>query len=134
MPFYKWDPQLLSVHVGPMDDEHQILIKKMNSLYDAHARKAPKAELEKLLKDFANYTVEHFKDEEKYMESIAYKGIDSHKLIHKKLLGQVSTYVEEFGKTGALTDAFFRFLGAWLTTHIRGIDMKYGENSEKAAA
>ena len=50
---------------------------------------------------------------------------DTHKIIHQQLLKQVQDYVADFKKTGALTDAFFKFLAVWLTSHIRGIDTKY---------
>jgi hemerythrin len=60
------------------------------------------------------------------MDKIKFAGADTHKIIHKQLLEQVTAYITEFKKTGKLTDAFFNFLSVWLTSHIKGIDMKYG--------
>ena len=123
--FFIWDPKTLSVSVAEMDDEHQVLIRKMNALHEAYARQAGKDELAPLLLDLAGYATQHFVDEEAYMERRGYAGLESHKLIHKKLLTRVGEHVAEFEKSGALNDAFFSFLSFWLTSHIRGIDVKY---------
>jgi hemerythrin-like metal-binding protein len=125
--FFVWDPKNLAVGVAAMDEEHQVLIRKMNALHAAYARKAPRAELEPLVEDFTQYTVTHFADEEAHMARIRYAGLESHKGIHASLLGRVQGHVKDFRETGALTDAFFSFLAFWLTSHIRGIDIKYGQ-------
>ena len=49
MPFYNWDAKLLSVKVDDMDREHQLLIEKMNKLYDAANAGAEKATLQTLV-------------------------------------------------------------------------------------
>lgn len=132
MPFYNWDPKLLSVKVDDMDREHQVLIDKMNKVYDAANAGADKATLQPLVDDFAGYTVKHFADEEAYMEKIGFEGVKTHKLIHQQLLGQVKTHLDEFAKTGKLSPSFFNFLGVWLTSHIRGIDAKYSSGKKAA--
>jgi hemerythrin-like metal-binding protein len=124
--FFVWDPKTLSVGVNAMDVEHQMLIAKMNDLHAAWVRKAEREELGKLLLALAKCATEHFADEEAYMEKSGYAGIESHKAIHKKLLTRVGEHVAEFEKTGELGEAFFGFLAFWLSSHIRGIDVKYG--------
>lgn len=132
--FFKWDKQSLGVDVKEMDDEHVVLIKKMNSLHAAYSENAPVAKITELLNDFVNYTVKHFADEEAYMEKVKFQGLDSHKIIHGRLLTQVTKHLDDFKANGKLTDDFFRFLSAWLSTHIRGIDVKYGpRGAEKAS-
>ncbi len=133
MPFYSWDPKLLSVEVKEMDSEHQILIKKMNAVFDGNQAKKSKAELSDLVDDFAKYTIQHFSDEEAFMEQIKFEGIATHKLIHQQLLAEVTKHITEFKTTGVLTQGFFNFLAVWLTSHIRGIDTKYGKVKSKAA-
>lgn len=127
---FKWDPTTLSVKVAAMDGEHQILIQKMNKLCEAHNQKLTKAIIRPLLVDFVDYTNKHFQNEERYMESITYSGLSVHKGIHQQLLAQVKVHVDEFERSGILTDAFFRFLSIWLTSHIRGIDSKYSMTSK----
>lgn len=127
--FFVWDPKTLSVDVAEMDDEHIELIRKMNALHAAHARGAKKEELAPLFGDLATYATKHFADEEAYMARVGYAWLESHKLIHKKLLTRVGEHAAEFEKAGVLTDAFFSFLAFWLTSHIRGIDAKYSSSA-----
>lgn len=127
MAFLEWD-QELDVHVDKMNQEHIKLIEYMNIVYDKSNNNAPKPEISQALSELANYTVQHFKDEEAYMESIAFPKLDSHKLIHKDLLKKVTAYINDFEKgDGSLPKEFFNFLKLWLLAHIKGIDVKYGD-------
>ncbi len=132
--FYKWDPVKLSTKVHEMDREHQELIRLMNKVYASVEAKKPFADLKKELTDLGAYTTKHFKDEEAYMEKVKFPGLSTHKIIHTKLLEQFTGYMTEFEKTKKLEDKFFKFLSVWLTSHIMGIDSKYGEHATKAAA
>lgn len=127
-----WDKAKLTVHVDAMDREHQTLITIMNKLYDRHGANAPAAELERLLKELGEYTVKHFADEERYMASIGYAGLESHKHIHADLLKTFTKHAEGFAKTKKLEDGFFHFLKMWLQAHIQGIDRRYGEQGTGA--
>lgn len=122
---FQWDANKYSVRVKDMDDEHIVLIDYMNKLYDRYKAGAQKDELAKLLKEFYDYTVKHFSDEEKFMESIKHQDIPTHKLIHQKLLERFQSYSDDFEKAGRLTEDFFQFLKIWLTAHIQGVDKKY---------
>ena len=124
--FFQWDPSILSVNVKEMDEEHKELISKMNALHVVHAKNASKEEIMVFFMDFVKYALKHFSDEEDYMKSINYSGLENHKTIHAKLVDKVLQYREEFVKTGKLTDDFFKFLATWLRAHIRGNDMLYG--------
>ena len=132
---FTWDPKKLSVHVDAMDKEHQKLIGLMNTLYAKSNAKAPKADIKKALMDLATYTTEHFKNEEKYFDSLKnYSKSHSHKLIHQELLKRVGQFIGEFDKTGVISEEFFRFLKVWLTSHIAGIDAQYGQAAGGKAA
>lgn len=131
--FFVWNPKTLALNVPSMDDEHKVLIHKMNALHAAHARGADRAALGKLLGDLASYTREHFADEERYMASVKYAGLDVHKIIHERLLAQLGEHAAAFERSGKLSDAFFSFLSFWLTSHIQGIDMQYASTPVKRA-
>lgn len=134
MSFIQWDKNTLSVAVDSMDKEHQHLILLMNKLHDLHLNKASRSELGKSLDELKDYTIKHFSDEEAYLDEINYSEKEKHKLIHKDLLGKFSNYVKEFESKGELTDAFFSFLKLWLTSHIQGLDKKYGVEAQKKAS
>jgi len=125
--FYVWTEKELGLGVQEMDKEHQELIAKMNVLYKLVENKASVEDLQKSIDDLAGFTVKHFADEEGYMEKIKFPGVATHKVIHQQLLKQFGDYVAEFKKTAVVSPQFFNFLKVWLTSHIRGIDMKYSD-------
>jgi hemerythrin-like metal-binding protein len=131
--FFKWDKERLTTHVEAMDNEHIKLINIMNKLYERQEAKAGKAELLVLIKELGAWTVTHFQHEEKFFDTLAYSQANVHKKIHKDLLERFMGHQAEFEKTGVLSPAFFQFLKTWLTAHIMGIDIKYGEIAAKKA-
>ena len=131
--YFQWTKEEFGLDVPAMDSEHQELIDKMNALYDGVQEKKSFLELQKLVDDLAAYTVKHFADEEAYIEKIKFEGLATHKIIHQQLLKQFKEFVVEFNTKKALSDAFFSFLKVWLTSHIRGIDMKYAKGQAKAS-
>jgi hemerythrin-like metal-binding protein len=133
--YFQWDQEKFSVLVDAMDHEHQNLIAIMNELHERHGAGAGTAELASIVKRLGDYTAHHFADEERYLESIRFPGIVSHKAIHKELLTRFGEHVAIFQKSGKLEAEFFAFLSAWLKMHIRGLDRKYGEfaTGKKAA-
>lgn len=135
MPLLNWDNSL-DVHVDSMNDQHQILLTMMNELYDGTHAGMPRTEtLDKLGKLF-DYTVKHFEEEEAYMESIQFAGLKSHSLIHKNLIERLTNLATTFKNSTdeCLSEDFFNFLKFWLSAHIKGIDVKYGEAAQTKAA
>lgn len=131
--FFKWDKERLTTHVEAMDNEHIKLINIMNKLYERHEAKAGKAEILGLIKELGAWTVTHFQHEERFFDTLEYSQASVHKKIHKDLLARFGGHQEEFEKTGVLSPAFFQFLKTWLTAHIMGIDVKYGEIAARKA-
>jgi len=128
--YFAWDKSKLSVAVDAMDREHQTLIAIMNKLHERHSAGGDFNEISGLVNELGAYTVKHFTDEERYMESIGFPGLPSHKLIHQDLLKSFTQHVAKFKAGRKLDDDFFRFLRMWLVAHIQGIDRKYGQHSK----
>lgn len=132
MAFLQWDDKL-DVGVDKMNDQHKRLIDIMNKLHEDNSNGAAKATLLKDATELATLAIKHFREEEQYMESIGYEGLDSHKRIHaalEKTLGEHMAAIQR--PTGAFSDEFFYFLRSWLRAHIAGIDVKYGRNRSAA--
>lgn len=127
MTYFAWDTSL-DVNVQTMNDQHKKLIDLMNELYEKNEAGRDKQELVESANALIAYTRQHFADEEQYMESIDYSGLESHKKLHENLLHELESRVEEFsqGHETVLGEEFSTFLKTWLSTHIRGIDTKYG--------
>jgi hemerythrin len=125
----------LDIGVEAMNAEHRKLLDIMNRLFDQAKAGAGKATLGATIRELGAYTVEHFSDEERYMQKIAFPDFERHRLIHQDLLRKFSAFQQEFDAgPGVVSDGFFSFLRLWLSAHIQGIDKKYGDHSKKKAA
>ena len=109
MSIMKWSEKL-DIGVNAMNLQHQKILDLMNNLHDLSSENAIFSEQLRVLDELANYTVKHFKEEEQYMESIAYEGIVVHKKIHEDLLGKFSSHVKSIKESETLSDDFFNFL------------------------
>ena len=127
---FEWNDKL-ELGVEEMDEEHKILIGKINVLVSKLEEQYVKKDKMALLasfNDLATYTVKHFQDEEAFMQSIGYAQFHSHKKIHEKLLGQVQNYGKQI-ESGSLDDKkLVSFLRNWLISHIMGVDMQYADH------
>lgn len=127
MQFIQWDSRF-DIGVNEMNGEHKEIMNLMNRLYELNEKRANKLELTVAIKNLAEYTVKHFKDEETYMASIKYPDLEKHKAIHQNLLNNLKLHQDKFEKgSGMVDNDFFAFLKLWLSAHIQGIDMKYGD-------
>jgi hemerythrin len=129
--FFDWQPRF-GLGVGEMDDAHKRLIHLMNQLHEQRAAGDGKAELRRTLKALADYTRQHFAEEEAFMASIAFPGLSQHQRIHHGLLTNLAEHVARFeAGSGAVDEELFSFLKLWLTGHIRGIDRSYAEHAHQ---
>ncbi len=127
MSYYQWDASL-DIGVEAMNEEHKVLIEHMNAVYDQNAAQVSKEELGSSIQALFDYVIKHFADEEAYMASIDFAGLETHRQLHDNLLTELKRHIEDFANSDAnqVSEQFIMFLKLWLTTHIRGIDMKYG--------
>ena len=127
MSYYQWDASL-DIGVEAMNEEHKVLIEHMNAVYDQNAAQVSKEELGSSIQALFDYVIKHFADEEAYMASIDFAGLETHRQLHDNLLTELKRHIEGFANSDAnqVSEQFIMFLKLWLTTHIRGIDMKYG--------
>jgi len=126
---FAWDPARYSLRIGPMDDDHRMIIASMNKLHELHDARVGPGPLARALAELFAITAKHFSDEEVYMAKIAFPELRKHQLIHKTLLEKMHEHKKQFESTGKLSEEFFSFLSFWLKSHICGIDMKYSEFS-----
>lgn len=74
------------------------------------------------IKYFKNYAIEHFTDEEAYMQSINYKGYEIHKRLHDDMRYKTLPALEkDLTESNYSQESIQHFLGiclGWLTAHI----------------
>lgn len=120
----EWNSEL-DIGVEEMNDQHKKLLDLMNILYSDFNLKVPFEKAKITLDELKNYTIQHFKEEEEYMESVNFDGLVNHKLIHQQLLNKFEELYLEMLDSKEFNQKFFEFLKFWLTSHIKGIDTKY---------
>ncbi len=106
-----------------VDKEHEKLfeiIGRANELVKAELLHDKYDEIVGILDELRDYTKEHFRDEEEYMESIQYPGLGAQKLAHQAFvskleeidLEQVDQNQQEY------LEELMEFLFGWLSNHI----------------
>lgn len=121
---FVWKDQY-SLGISAMDDEHKVLIDKINDLAEGIDKGVKQPELKRLFTDLSNYVVEHFSDEERFLEGINYPELDQHKAIHRKLIARVGEFDHDLQNGRLDSAALVAFLNDWLIQHILGVDMRY---------
>jgi hemerythrin len=125
----QWSPRL-AVGVVEIDEQHQELFRRVNTLLEAMAAARAKDELARIIAFLTDYVTQHFGLEARLMEAHRYPGAAEH-------LGQHAHFVTEFkalaaeqerlGPSGALAIKFNKLLCDWLRDHVATTDRKLGE-------
>jgi hemerythrin len=126
MPVIEWQPDF-SVRVSRFDEQHKGLINLINDLHSAMQKGEGQIILGNIFDSLADYTKNHFADEEGMMEANAYPDRSSHKIAHEHLIGRVTELQREFVTGNSLLSInVLQFLRDWLTFHIQHEDKMYG--------
>jgi hemerythrin len=127
MAFFEWD-NVLDIGVKAMDQQHQLLVKMMDKLYTQNHTQVSKLQLIESVNELFRFVVKHFREEERFMKSINFPNLEAHKKIHQNLLRELEELSKDFKESyeEKLSSEFVIFLKFWLSTHIMGIDNKYG--------
>lgn len=126
MSLFKWKEEY-SVKVTDFDDQHKKLINLLNRLFDAMGAGKGKEMVGPILTELIDYTVVHFKAEEKVMFTHAYPDMKAHIEEHELLKKRVYAFKADFDAGKApLTIEVMNFLKDWLTNHIVDTDKRYG--------
>jgi hemerythrin len=127
MALINWN-DTFSVNVAEIDRQHQKLVSMINELSDAMKLGKGKDVLGKIINSLINYTVDHFKIEERYFDRYKYSETNSHKMEHAVFVEKVSEFKNGY-ETGKLSLSIevMNFLSTWLQTHIKDTDKKYSQ-------
>ncbi|MCM1541421.1 MAG: bacteriohemerythrin [Blautia sp.] len=112
-----------------IDKEHEKLfqiVDRANRLIKSFDASSGYDRITEILEELKNYTKEHFSDEEAYMESIRYEGLNAQKRAHEAFidkleninLNEVEDNPEEY------LQELLEFLLGWLINHILYTDKK----------
>lgn len=125
----KWTPNL-SVGVDFIDEQHKVWFEKADQLFAAGQRGEAKEYILQMFDFLDEYTKTHFRDEEKYMESIKYPGLEAQKKAHAHFEEELVRLRKEYSESGGnlvLLVKTNKMIIDWLTKHISSMDKKIGE-------
>lgn len=111
-----------NIGVEVIDKEHRRLFRIINKLFAfKEDEKNYQWTCQEGIKFFKGHVMKHFADEEAYMESIHYKGLELHKRVHNGFRDKTLPALEqELEKTNYSPEAVEHFLGVcsgWLIGH-----------------
>lgn len=112
-----------------IDQEHEHLfeiVKKTKDVIAAQFLHDKYDEIVDILKELREYTMMHFRDEENYMESIGYEGLELQSIAHTAFVERLNQInLEEMDDNQKeYLDEILQFLLGWLTNHILKMDKK----------
>jgi hemerythrin len=124
-----WDDSL-SVNVRMIDDQHKMLIQRLNDMAEAIDHNRGIEKISRTLSFMIEYTEFHFSTEIKHMTEQEYPGKDKHHELHGEFTSVLNNLIQDFEEEGAtqlLADSIDTFLVNWLINHIKGPDVQFGK-------
>ncbi|MBF0536680.1 MAG: hemerythrin family protein [Nitrospirae bacterium] len=119
----QWD-ESLATGVNEIDKQHKEIIARINKLVSM-TDKEKELEIDKTLRFFGGYVIDHFDQEEEYMIKYHYPEYDEHKGDHIKFLKNYSTLKKLFdseGSSSLIIKATEKQALEWLVKHIQQAD------------
>lgn len=126
---FAWTPSL-EIGVPEIDAQHRSLFERANRFATAVQSREPMHRLEELFAFLAEYAMEHFAAEERFMREIGYPQLMEHMNEHRQFRRQLSSLVPQWnteGESTAVLLGLLSFLKSWLTEHIAGSDQRIGD-------
>ncbi|MHA2021917.1 MAG: bacteriohemerythrin [Candidatus Thorarchaeota archaeon] len=120
----------LSVGVDLIDEQHRMLIERINNLSKAVEKYMGHTKIIETLLFMTEYTDFHFSTEERYMKELDYPAMDNHLKQHEEFKSMLRILEEDFKEDGAtkvVSKSIDTFLGNWLINHIKIIDVNFGK-------
>lgn len=114
-----------------IDNEHKELFAimgKIDKLVKERVSKEDLPEVNELLQRLKKYTIDHFRDEEEYMESIHYEAIEAQKRAHQAFAMRMEEIHLDENESNLQEEmqSLVEFLLGWLVNHIVHMDKKIG--------
>lgn len=121
-----------SVNNAIIDDQHKRLLDILYRMERLVSKGGDPEAMVQMLTEMSDYALEHFKSEERYMQSIGYPQLERHREEHSRYTLEVLkftlSHLDEFpGNPRSVLD----FLTHWWTDHILKVDMDYANHVNK---
>ena len=121
----KWSDDF-ALDLPEIDAQHQVLFALFGELWEAIVNRVDRESMLRLIADLEDYAIQHFKEEELFMQATGFPQIASHKSAHDTYVRRIAIERQavESGKPNLSLD-LLRFLQDWLVEHIMVSDREY---------
>lgn len=106
------------------DNEHKELISLANRVIHFSDTGEDIHKIRGALKALLQYTVIHFRNEEKYMKRLGYPEIEHHKACHAELIARLNDVITGNSDVNGLVHGLKRLMVVWVIEHIINEDLK----------
>ena len=118
---FEWKDEY-KIGVDIIDREHQRIFKIINKLFTfREEEKDSQWTCQEGIKYFKGHAIKHFADEEAYMDSIGYEGLEAHRRIHRDFrentLPALEQELEQASYAPEAVDHFLGVCAGWLIGH-----------------
>jgi hemerythrin len=132
---FDWDPAL-ETGDSVIDEQHRSLFALANGLQASCEIDCDDADkLADAVYGLTDYVVQHFHDEEAFMQRCGYPGLGPHRALHEHLAAETLRIATRyFNGEDMLPDSLAPFVAEWLQEHIRREDMRmvaYAKGSKR---
>ncbi|MBI1753141.1 MAG: hemerythrin family protein [Acidobacteria bacterium] len=111
--------------IETIDAQHMSLFSAINGLADSFRAGSSQAQARESLAFLARYTVEHFRDEERFMREARYPYLAAHCSDHADLASRLRDFQDKEASGKVVTMDMAIFLLDWLKQHICDADMRF---------
>ena len=123
--------QEFSVGDDELDRDHKKLLQIFNKLTE-NGLSQKGEDFAAILSELTDYSLLHFKREEKYMQDLSYPKFEEHKVYHKDFIYKVAMFnVNYLGENSTDAQDVIKFLRKWWINHILYTDKDYNHFKEQ---
>jgi hemerythrin len=116
-----------SVGIGVIDQQHKQLFELIAKIDLAAEEQASIESISLLFAALTDYTVYHFKEEEKYLAVLDKDSFALHKKQHEFFIEKLENLKQQSARIGTVSLGLLYFLKDWLIQHIQIEDQKYAK-------
>ncbi|MBT3235596.1 MAG: hemerythrin family protein [Bdellovibrionales bacterium] len=131
MGIFTWNSSFV-VGVDMIDQQHRVLVSKIDLLYDALVSQERSLNIKQLLDDIVDYTNLHFRAEEELMIRSGYPELKDHLSRHHKFEQKIHIFQQQEQEGIKIEMDVFDYLQDWLIEHILVIDKKFADFVQKS--
>lgn len=121
-----------NVNITIIDEDHKKFIDIVNKAITAKLQNKNTEQIEGVLNEMINHTMNHFRTEEKYMIEFNYPEYQYHKEEHLDFSSRITSYLKMVvSGDHQIAGEILEYLKQWLVRHIQITDQKYIECFKK---